>query len=297
MAEINWKNGCWVTTIYLVNRENRVLLTWNKNMQTWIPVGGHVDPGENPEEAISREVAEETGFEFEFLQKPFFESNGNVKVLKPERIQIEKVHHHNFHINFIFFGKCTKFYDKAETDENEKLKWFSEEEILSMKDKMLENVWKSSIDAINKVKQKDPTGLEIKVKKINADAVLPRYAHPGDAGMDLFSCENYALKPGERKLFGTGLKIEIPAGYVSLIWDKSGIANKGIKTMGGVIEHTYRGEYKVILLNTSDKNYEIKMGDKIAQLLIQPVETVEILEFDELSETSRGEGGFGSTGR
>ena len=139
--------------------------------------------------------------------------------------------------------------------------------------------------------------IEIKVKKSHPDAILPRYAHQGDAGMDLFSCENYVLKPGERKLFGTGLKIEVPRGYVSLIWDKSGMASNGIKTMGGVIEHTYRGEYGVILLNASDKNYEIKKGDKIAQLLIQPVETAEITEVEELSETSRGEGGFGSTGR
>jgi dUTP pyrophosphatase len=139
--------------------------------------------------------------------------------------------------------------------------------------------------------------LEIKVQKIHPEAKIPQYAHPGDAGMDLFSIEeDYTLKPRERKLFRTGLKIELPAGYVSLIWDKSGVANKGIKTMGGVIEHTYRGEYKVILLNTSDTNYEIKKGDKIAQLLIQQIETAKILEVDKLSETQRGTGGFGSTG-
>lgn len=139
--------------------------------------------------------------------------------------------------------------------------------------------------------------IKIKAKKINPDALLPKYAHVGDAGMDLFSCENYVLKPGERKLFNTGLKIELPRGYVGLIWDKSGIANKGIKTMGGVIEHTYRGEYGVILLNTSRKDYEIKKRDKIAQLLIQQIETAEIIETKELSETPRGEGGFGSTGK
>lgn len=136
----------------------------------------------------------------------------------------------------------------------------------------------------------------IKVKKINPDATIPKYAHPGDAGMDLFSCEDYTLKLGERKLFGIGLQIELPEGYVSLIWDKGGVANKGIKIMGGVIEHTYRGEYSVILLNTSDKDYEIKKGDKIAQLLIQPIVTAEIVEVEELNKTSRGEGGFGSTG-
>ena len=115
--------------------------------------------------------------------------------------------------------------------------------------------------------------------------------------MDLFSLENYMLKSGERKIFGTGLKIELPKGYVSLIWDKGGVASKGIKTMGGVIEHTYRGEYKIILMNLSNEICEIKKGDKIAQLIIQPVETATVIEVNELTETSRGEGGFGSTGR
>ncbi|HJZ19058.1 MAG TPA: dUTP diphosphatase [Candidatus Nanoarchaeia archaeon] len=137
---------------------------------------------------------------------------------------------------------------------------------------------------------------EIKVKRIHPDATISRYAHPGDAGMDLFSTEDYTLVPGERKLFGTGLQIELSEGYVSLIWDKSGVANKGIKTMGGVIEHTYRGEYKVILVNLSNENYEIKKGQKIAQLLIQPIATAEVVEVSELSETQRGDGGFGSTG-
>lgn len=139
--------------------------------------------------------------------------------------------------------------------------------------------------------------MEIKVQKIHPDAKIPMYAHHGDAGMDLFAIENYNLKSGERKIFGTGLKIEIPKGYVSLIWDKSGIASKGIKTMGGVIEHTYRGEYKVILVNLSNESYEIKTGDKIAQLLIQPVETATVIEVNELGETQRGDGSFGSTGR
>ncbi len=140
--------------------------------------------------------------------------------------------------------------------------------------------------------------IEIKVKKIHPDSIIPKYAHPGDAGMDLFSIEdNYTLKPLERKVFGTGLQFELPEGYVCLIWDKSGIASKGIKTMGGVIEHTYRGEYKVILFNTTSENYEVKRGDKIAQLLIQPIETAKILEVNELNETPRGDGGFGSTGR
>ncbi|OGJ21100.1 deoxyuridine 5'-triphosphate nucleotidohydrolase [Candidatus Pacearchaeota archaeon RBG_13_36_9] len=138
--------------------------------------------------------------------------------------------------------------------------------------------------------------MQLKIKKLNPEAKLPSYAHKGDAGLDLFSCEDAVLKPGERKMFSTGISTEFPEGYVALIWDKSGIAASGIKTMGGVLEHTYRGEYKVITLNTSSENYEIKKGQKIAQLLIQPIVTAEVEEANELSETKRGEGAFGSTG-
>jgi dUTP pyrophosphatase len=140
--------------------------------------------------------------------------------------------------------------------------------------------------------------IQIKIKKLREDAIIPKYSHVGDAGMDLFSIEeDFILKPMERRLISTGLSIELPEGYVSLIWDKSGIANDGIKTMGGVIEHTYRGEYKVILINLSDKEYNIKKYQKIAQLLIQPIVTAEVIEVNELSQTTRGEGGFGSTGK
>ena len=140
--------------------------------------------------------------------------------------------------------------------------------------------------------------IQIKIKKIKENAIIPKYAHEGDAGMDLFSIEkDFILKPKHRKVVGTGVSIELPKGYVSLIWDKSGIASNGIKTMGGVIEYTYRGEYKIILFNTTKQPYEIKKGDKIAQLLIQPIATAEIQEVQELSKTSRGNNGFGSTGK
>jgi dUTP pyrophosphatase len=139
---------------------------------------------------------------------------------------------------------------------------------------------------------------QIKIKKLRDDAIIPRYSHVGDAGMDLFSVEeNFILKPMEKKLISTGLSIELPEGYVALIWDKSGIANEGIKTMGGVIDSNYRGECKVILINLSSKDYEIKKYQKIAQVLIQSIEKAEILEVEKLSETKRGENGFGSTGK
>ena len=129
--------------------------------------------------------------------------------------------------------------------------------------------------------------MKIKIKKLNPEAILPSYAHKGDAGLDLFSCENCILQPGERKLISTGISAELPEGYVALIWDKSGLAASGIKTMGGVIEHTYRGEYKVIMLNTTKEDYEIKKAQKIAQLLIQPIVTIEVDEVKKLSETER----------
>jgi dUTP pyrophosphatase len=135
----------------------------------------------------------------------------------------------------------------------------------------------------------------IKAKKIHKDAIIPKHLLHGDAGLDLHSVEDVVLKPGERFAVPTGLAFEFPEGYVALIWDKSGLAlKKGIKTMGGVIEHTYRGEYKIIMLNTDREDLVIKKGDKIAQMLIQPVMSVEVKEAKELSQSARGNHGFGS---
>ena len=140
--------------------------------------------------------------------------------------------------------------------------------------------------------------MRMKVKKLHPDAKLPSYAHDGDAGMDIFSLESCTLKPGERKMIRTGISYELEPGFVSLIWDKSGLAAKhGLKTMGGVIEHNYRGELRIILLNTSGEEFKIEKGDKIAQMLIQPVTTAKIEEANELSDTNRGAGAFGSTGK
>ncbi len=142
--------------------------------------------------------------------------------------------------------------------------------------------------------------MKIKVRKITERAIIPRYAHPGDAGMDLFSCESISLLPGERKLIATGIAMCIPEGYVGLVWDKSGLAaNHGLKTMAGVIDAGYRGEIKVLVHNLSGGAYAVEAGSKIAQLLIQPVERGEIAEISgvqELGETSRGDQGFGSSG-
>ena len=138
----------------------------------------------------------------------------------------------------------------------------------------------------------------IKIQKIHSEAIIPKYAHEGDSGADLFSIQEDTLKPGERKVIPTGLKIEIPKGYEAQIRPKSGLtSNYGITVLNtpGTIDSNYRGEIKVILINHSQEPYKIEKGTKIAQIVFQKVETVNFLE-DELNKTSRGEDGFGSTG-
>ncbi len=139
--------------------------------------------------------------------------------------------------------------------------------------------------------------VKIKVKKLHPNAIIPHYNHDGDAGMDVYAVEDVILWPNEPVAVPTGLSIELPKGYVALVWDKSGLSLKeGIKTMAGVCDSNYRGEYKIVLLNTTNQYYYVDKGDKIAQILIQPIIQAEIEEVTELSETSRGSGGFGSTG-
>jgi dUTP pyrophosphatase len=140
--------------------------------------------------------------------------------------------------------------------------------------------------------------IKIKVKKLKENAIVPSYAHSGDAAMDLCSCENYVVLAGKRQVVSTGIAMELPEGYWANIRGKSGLAaKKGICILGGVIEHTYRGEYGVIVFNTGDEDFVIKEGDKIAQVVIAPVASVEVEVAEELSDTVRGEGAFGSTGR
>ena len=142
--------------------------------------------------------------------------------------------------------------------------------------------------------------IKIKVKKLHKDAIIPHYNREGDAGMDLYAVEDVILWPNEPVAVSTGLSIELPQGYVALVWDKSGLSlREGIKTMAGVMDSNYRGEYKIVLLNTTSQYYYLDKGDKIAQLLIQPVmkaEVEELKEGEQLSETTRGSNGFGSTG-
>ena len=140
--------------------------------------------------------------------------------------------------------------------------------------------------------------MNIRIKKLDPRATTPAYVHPGDAGMDLFALEDTVLAPGELKAVKTGISMEIPDGHVGLIWDKSGIAIKeGLKVMGGVVDSGYRGEIMVGMVNLSKKEYRFEAGHKVAQMLIQKVEHPEIVEASELTETKRGAGGFGSTGK
>ena len=139
--------------------------------------------------------------------------------------------------------------------------------------------------------------MKLPVKKTREDAKLPERAHHNDAGMDLFATEEQIISVGKRKVFGTGIAMAIPDGYVGLIWDKSGLAaNHGLTALGGVIDAQYRGEIFVTLANLGDEDYTVTKGQKIAQILIQRVRLPLIEEVEELDETDRGEGKFGSTG-
>ena len=140
--------------------------------------------------------------------------------------------------------------------------------------------------------------LTIKFKKLKPEAILPEYATENDAGFDLFSLEDYQLKPGERKVFGIGLAAEIPVGFFVIIKPKSGLAVKGgIDVLAGVIDSGYRGEWGVVLVNLSNQPYQFHKGDKIAQGVLLPVANADIKKVDSLSDSERGAGAFGSTGK
>ncbi len=126
---------------------------------------------------------------------------------------------------------------------------------------------------------------------------LPKYAHKGDAGADLKAIHATVIGPRSRELVATGISLELPEGYAGLIWPRSGPAVKlGLDCGAGVIDSHYRGEIKVLLFNHSDDEIKIQPGDRIAQLVIQKVETVIFTPSNELSETTRSSAGFGSTG-
>ena len=141
--------------------------------------------------------------------------------------------------------------------------------------------------------------MNLKIKKLENDVKgILDYANQTDAGMDLCSNEDITLLVNTPTKIKTGVAIKIPDGYVGLIWDKSSIASKGIKTMGGVIDSGYTGEIMIVVNNLNKEEIKIEKNQKIAQLIIQPYLKIEkILEVEDLGETDRGEKGFGSSGK
>ena len=142
--------------------------------------------------------------------------------------------------------------------------------------------------------------MKLAVKRLSAAATLPSRAHPGDAGLDLCASEAARLGPGQRAMVATGIAIEVPAGHAGLVLPRSGnAARHGIALVNapGLIDAGYRGEIRVLLLNTDRESpFIIETGDRIAQLLVVPFAEIEPVEVPDLSDTARGEGGFGSSG-
>jgi len=143
--------------------------------------------------------------------------------------------------------------------------------------------------------------MEILVQRLDAGVPLPSQAHPGDAGLDLHAAEDVTLKPGERASVATGIAVAIPDGYAGFVVPRSGLAARygiGVVNAPGLIDCGYRGEIRVLLVNLDPSEaVELRRGERIAQLVIQPVEQPSLREATELPPSARGEGGFGSTGR
>ncbi|MFM1826416.1 MAG: hypothetical protein RLZZ37_1051 [Actinomycetota bacterium] len=146
-----------------------------------------------------------------------------------------------------------------------------------------------------------PSTLEILVSKLHPNAIIPTYAKPGDAGADLYAIEEKTLNPGERALIKTGIAIALPEGYVGLVHPRSGLALKnGISVVNspGTIDSGYRGEIGVVLINHDlNESFTVKVGDRIAQLVIQKFENAKFEIVNELPQSERASGGYGSTGK
>ena len=141
--------------------------------------------------------------------------------------------------------------------------------------------------------------MTLSFKRVHPDAVLPAYAHPSDAGMDIRSVDDLVIPVGKRALVKTGLVVNLPLGYEAQVRPRSGLALKqGVTVLNtpGTIDAGYRGEIGVILVNLGENDFEVKKGDRIAQLVIAPVTQPTIVETTDVDATDRGAGGFGSTG-
>jgi dUTP pyrophosphatase len=145
-----------------------------------------------------------------------------------------------------------------------------------------------------------PTAPVLDVRRLDPDLPLPAYAHPGDAGLDLFAADATVLQPGERALIPCGVAVAIPEGFVGLVHPRSGLAvDHGLTVLNapGTIDSGYREDVKVLLINLGQAPAEVRHGQRIAQLLLMRVGMVDVREVDRLDVTVRGSGGFGSTGR
>lgn len=139
--------------------------------------------------------------------------------------------------------------------------------------------------------------LVIDIQQLSLNARIPQQGNESDAGYDLSATEEFELAPGRRGMFGTGIAVAIPEGYVGYIKPRSGLAwRSGLDVLGGVIDSGYRGEIKVILLNTSEATFHLNVGDRIAQLVVQPVAKVTFNPITYLTDSMRGANGIGSTG-
>ncbi|MBR3318143.1 MAG: dUTP diphosphatase [Atopobiaceae bacterium] len=145
-----------------------------------------------------------------------------------------------------------------------------------------------------------PNEIELRITRLDSQVELPSYAYEGDAGLDLRANEDVTLQPFERRLISTGLAIAIPEGYAGFVQPRSGLALKQGLSMAntpGLIDSHYRGELKVVAINLDAHNaIHVERGERIAQLVIQQVPVVHLMEVEELDETDRGAGGFGSSG-
>ena len=141
--------------------------------------------------------------------------------------------------------------------------------------------------------------IELALRRLRGDAVLPERAYAGDAGLDLAACEQHELGPGERAVVGTGLAVAIPKGYAGFVQPRSGLAARhGLSVVNapGLVDPGYRGELKVVLLNTDAKErFTVEPGMRIAQLVVLPVPELDVVEVEELPESERGARGFGSS--
>lgn len=175
---------------------------------------------------------------------------------------------------------------------------FNDESLSDNKKEIIKILIDNTISCVYELSQNRRERIGVKVKRINKDAIIPKYANPSDAGADIYAVEDTVINPNETIIVKTGIEVEIPAGYMIQIYSRSGLAAKTklrIANSVGIIDTLYNQEIGVIIENTGSETYTIKKGDRIAQMLIMPTPMIEWEEVDEIKKSNRG--GFGSTGK